>query len=72
VVNAGSVGMPFGAEWVLLGPDVQLPHTECDLPRAAERARAAEYPQAEEFVTKYVLQPLNRSGNAGAVHAFRD
>ena len=30
VVNAGSVGMPFGrtgADWALLGPDVQLRHT---------------------------------------------
>jgi len=60
VVNAGSVGMPFGrtgAEWVLLGPDVELMHTEYDLVRAAERVRAAKYPQAEEFATKYILQP---------------
>lgn len=31
VVNAGSVGMPFGepgAYWLLLGPDVQLRHTK--------------------------------------------
>ena len=30
VVNAGSIGMPFGAAgayWLLLGPDVQLRHT---------------------------------------------
>jgi hypothetical protein len=60
VVNAGSVGMPFGragAEWVLLSPGVELRHTEYDLARAAERVRAAKYPQAEEFATKYILQP---------------
>jgi len=60
VVNAGSVGMPFGragADWVLLGPDVELRHTDYDLARAAERVRAAKYPQAEEFATKYILQP---------------
>ena len=60
VVNAGSVGMPFGrvgAEWVLLGPDVELRRTEYDLARAAERVRATKYPQAEEFAAKYILQP---------------
>ena len=30
---------------------------ERDLARAAERVRAAKYPQAEEFATKYILQP---------------
>ncbi len=60
VVNAGSVGMPFGragADWLLLGPDIELRHTDYDLVNAAERIRAAKYPQAEEFATKYVLQP---------------
>jgi predicted phosphodiesterase len=60
VVNAGSVGMPFGkpgADWLLLGPDVQLQHTPYDLPRAAERIRATRYPQAEDFAVQSVLQP---------------
>ena len=38
VVNAGSVGMSFGepgADWLLLGPDVQLRHTRYDLAKAA-------------------------------------
>jgi len=42
VVNAGSVGMPFGepgADWLLLGPDVELRHTAYDLTKAAERIR---------------------------------
>ena len=59
VVNAGSVGMPFGkagAYWVLLGSDVQLRHTPYDLAKAAERIRATNYPQAEDFAAHNVLQ----------------
>lgn len=60
VVNAGSVGMPFGkprAYWLLLGPDVQLRHTPYDRVKAAESIRATSYPQAEEFAARNVLQP---------------
>jgi hypothetical protein len=60
VVNAGSVGMPFGepgAYWLLLGPDVQLRRTSYDLERAAQRIRATEYPKADEFAARNVLQP---------------
>ena len=60
VVNAGSVGMPFGdagADWLLLGPDLQLQRTAYDLSSAAERIRATSYPQAEEFAARSVLQP---------------
>jgi predicted phosphodiesterase len=50
VVNAGSVGMPFGrtgADWLLLGPGVELRNTSYDLADAAERIRATDYPQAD-------------------------
>jgi predicted phosphodiesterase len=60
VVNAGSVGMPFGepgAYWLLLGPDVQLRHTVYDLAKAAERIRATSYPQAHDFAAHNILQP---------------
>ncbi len=60
VVNAGSVGMPFGepgANWLLLGPDVELRHTPYDLTKAAERIRATNYPQAQQFAARHVLQP---------------
>src|SRR5882672_6758899 len=60
VVNAGSIGMPFGepgADWLLLGPDVQLRHTAYDLAKAAERIRATAFPWPEDFATQYVLQP---------------
>ncbi len=60
VVNAGSVGMPFGepgADWLLIGPDLQLRHTSYDLADAAARIRRADYLQAEEFVSRYLLKP---------------
>jgi len=60
VVNAGSVGMPFGqpgADWLMLGPGVELRHTDYDFARAAERIRGTAYPQAEEFAARNVLQP---------------
>ena len=60
VLNAGSVGMPFGkpgAYWALLGPDVELRHTAYDLAKAAKRIRETTYPQADEFVEQNVLHP---------------
>jgi diadenosine tetraphosphatase ApaH/serine/threonine PP2A family protein phosphatase len=60
VVNAGSVGMPFGrtgADWLLLGPDVQLRQTTYDLAAAAAMVRATPYPQAREFADRYMLNP---------------
>jgi putative phosphoesterase len=60
VVNAGSVGMPFGesgADWLLLEPGVQLRHTTYDLATAAERIRGTTYPQAQEFAAHSILRP---------------
>jgi predicted phosphodiesterase len=60
VVNAGSIGMPFGepgADWLLLGPGVELRHTHYDLSEAAGRIRRTTYPQADEFASQYVLAP---------------
>jgi hypothetical protein len=60
VVNAGSVGMPFGepgADWLLLDSGVQLQHTTYDLTKAAERIRRTSYPQAREFAENHVLTP---------------
>jgi predicted phosphodiesterase len=60
VINAGSLGMPFGepgADWLLLGPAVELRHTNYDLEKAAARVRATTYPQAGEFAEKYILHP---------------
>jgi putative phosphoesterase len=60
VMNAGSVGMPFGkagADWLLLGSHGELRHTPYDLERGAERIRGTDYPQAREFASQYVLTP---------------
>jgi predicted phosphodiesterase len=60
VVNAGSVGMPFGktgADWLLIGPDVGHRNTSYNLDQAAERIRSTHYPLAREFAEKSVLDP---------------
>jgi putative phosphoesterase len=60
VINAGSVGMPFGtpgADWLLLDGSVHLRHTAYDLAAAADRVRQTKYPQAEAFAQGSVLTP---------------
>jgi predicted phosphodiesterase len=64
VINAGSVGMPFGepgAYWALLGSGVELRRTPYDLNAAAVRVRATAYPQAQEFAAREILQPRSES-----------
>lgn len=65
VVNAGSVGMPFGepgAYWVTLGPGVALLRTRTEQAQAAARIRATAYPHGEQFASKNVLQPPTETG----------
>ena len=60
VVNAGSVGMPFGepgAYWLLLDPNVGLRRTAYDRRAAAERIRATPYPGAAAFADHSILNP---------------
>lgn len=60
VVNAGSVGMPFGepgADWLLLGRDVEFRHTHYDLAKAAARVACTSYPRAEEFASRNIVNP---------------
>ena len=60
VVNAGSVGMPFGepgAYWLLLGRDVLFRCTSYDLSAACNRIRATAYPHADEFASRSILHP---------------
>ncbi len=57
VVNAGSVGMPYGhggASWALIGPNVVLRRTSYDIDAAWSRIMASGMPDAEEFVRTYV------------------
>jgi putative phosphoesterase len=52
VVNAGSIGMPFGplgADWLLLGADVDLRHTNYDRESAGRRIAATGFPNVPEF-----------------------
>jgi predicted phosphodiesterase len=60
VVNAGSVGMPFGrigAHWLLLGPDVQFRRILYDPERAGDRLRTSDYPNIEGFITRFLFSP---------------
>ncbi len=64
VVNAGSVGMPYGepgAYWLLLGPEVMLRRTDYNLEQAAKRIRRSGYPLAQDFADNNVLKPPTES-----------
>ncbi len=60
IVNAGSVGMAYegrrGAFWAVLGPDVELRHTEYDVDAAVDSIRALGQPLHEQLVD-YLLDP---------------
>jgi len=60
VVNAGSVGMPFGrpgADWILLETRVTPRHTDYDTAAAVEHLAATTYPDARGFAERHVLAP---------------
>ncbi len=67
VVNAGSVGMPFGepgAYWVLIGPGIELRRTAYDLEAAAERFKTSEYPLPD------LIDPRNPPAEAQMLETF--
>ena len=61
VLNAGSVGMPYGhpgAHWLGLGPEgVHFERTAYELEEAAARVRATGYPGAAEFAAAAIVAP---------------
>jgi putative phosphoesterase len=60
VVNAGSVGLPWGrrgAEWLLIAGDVELRHTDYDTRAAADDVRATGYPDVDDFFANGVSSP---------------
>ena len=60
VVNAGSVGMSYGAKgaaWALLGPTVQLRTTAFDTDAAAAAVRGSGYDGADAWVQQYLVDP---------------
>ena len=73
VVNAGSVGMPYGApgpSWALLTPDgVQLRRSALDAAAAAARiVQESTYPGRQEWVDEYLLHTYS---DTEALEAFR-
>ncbi len=69
VINAGSVGMPFGnpgAYWLLFEPNPSRRYTSYDLAKAAERIRKADYPHAQKFAECNVLQPPSEAAMLAA------
>ncbi len=60
VVNAGSVGMPFGASgayWLLVGPDVELQRTPVNVEFVADRLGGSSYPGVAQFLESSIRQP---------------
>jgi putative phosphoesterase len=76
IVNAGSVGMPFGkpgACWLLLEPaGATLRRTTYDLAAAAARIRRTPYPDAEEFASRFVLDPPSEETMLAVYAKFDD
>jgi putative phosphoesterase len=73
VVNAGSVGMPYGApgpSWALVTPEgVQLRRSALDSTKAVERIVAeSSYPGREAWVAEYLLSNYS---DTEALEAFR-
>ena len=59
IVNAGSVGMPFGstgAYWLLIDNEITFKHTDYNRQEAAERISKTDYPNAKSFANNNVLQ----------------
>ncbi|MBB5823893.1 metallophosphoesterase family protein [Micromonospora carbonacea] len=75
VVNAGSVGMPYGgpgAHWALLGPGVQLRRTAFDVDAACARVAAESgFPDAAGWADEY-LRSRHSDAEALTVFAPRD
>lgn len=62
VVNAGSVGMSYGAPgacWALLGPTVALRRTAYEPLAAAARIAAGGHPDALAWAQEYVVAPYS-------------
>ncbi|MGB1249149.1 MAG: metallophosphoesterase family protein [Candidatus Promineifilaceae bacterium] len=68
VVNAGSVGMPFGGQgafWLLVDETVELRRTVYDYEGAAARIRQSNDPDAADFAANNVLQSPSREAALG-------
>lgn len=74
VVNAGSVGMPYegrrGAFWALLGPEVELRHTEYDVEAAVASIRAAGAPP-DASMLEWLLEPPDPEATSAYFESLR-
>lgn len=61
VVNPGSIGMPYegrrGAFWAVLGPGVEVRHTEYDVEAAVASARSIQAPLDESLFAQLLEPP---------------
>jgi putative phosphoesterase len=60
IVNAGSVGMPWGrrgADWLMIDERIELRHTDYDTQAAADAVRGSGYPDADDFFVRGVSAP---------------
>lgn len=60
IINAGSVGMPFGAPgayWLLIDAQVHLMKTHYNYTEAANIIQKSSYPEAFKFAEQNVLNP---------------
>jgi putative phosphoesterase len=61
IVNCGSVGLPYegrrGAFWAILGPEVELRHTEYDVEAAIAWMQADGAPRPEEQLNQLLEPP---------------
>jgi hypothetical protein len=76
LINAGSVGKPVtapGAEWALLGQDVELCRAEYDLATAAAAARRefTGVNDGDAIVDEFTDSIMHPPGRAAALEAFR-
>jgi predicted phosphodiesterase len=57
VVNAGSVGLAYGApgaHWLALGPGIEHRRTRYDADRFADRVAASDWPKAQRFADENI------------------
>jgi len=60
ILNAGSIGMPFGkpgAYWLLLGTKVEFRYTAYNIKKASEVLMKSKYPDAEDFALNNLINP---------------
>lgn len=58
VINAGSIGMPFGhggADWLLIDTSFEFRNSKFNVEAAASRIKASAYPHADLFIKNHIF-----------------